>query len=124
MVTLQFFTEEHFPDLNYQLDEIQLQYTSSAEMALQRIKERNDGKAFPITILYEEKPVGFFVLDFGEDKFDLTDNPNSTLLRSLSVNPKGKLCYKLMISQKRISGVVTKSSWLLIKIIFLLTNYI
>ena len=87
MVTLQFFTEEHFPDLNYQLDEIQLQYTSSAEMALKRIKERNDGKAFPISILYEEKPVGFFVLDFGEDKFDLTDNPNSTLLRSLSVNP-------------------------------------
>ncbi|WP_449399429.1 GNAT family N-acetyltransferase [Chryseobacterium wanjuense] len=69
------------------MNELQLQYTSSAEFALERIKERNTGLEFPITIFNAEKPVGFFVLDFGEDKLDLTDNPNSTLLRSLSVNP-------------------------------------
>jgi len=40
-----------------------------------------------VTILQDEKPAGFFVLDFGEDKLDLTDNEKSVLLRSLSVNP-------------------------------------
>ena len=88
MVSLEFFTEEDFSEVNYTLDEIQMQYTSTAEFALQRIKERNDHKAFPITIFCDGKAVGFFVLDFGEDKFDLTDNQNSTLLRSLSINPQ------------------------------------
>ncbi|GAA4159293.1 GNAT family N-acetyltransferase [Chryseobacterium ginsenosidimutans] len=88
MISLQFFTKEDLSEVNYTLDEIQIQYTSTAEMALQRIKERDDQKAFPITIFDNEKPVGFFVLDFGDDKFDLTDNPNSTLLRSLSINPE------------------------------------
>lgn len=87
MVSLKFFNEEDFPEVNYTLDELQLQYTSPAKFALARIKERNTDLEFPITILNDEKPAGFFVLDFGEDKLDLTDNPNSTLLRSLSVNP-------------------------------------
>ncbi len=88
MVSLQFFKEEDFPGVKYTLDEIQSKYTSTAEFAFQRMAERNTGQEFPITIFYNEKPAGFFVLDFGEDKFDLTDNPNSTLLRSLSVNPE------------------------------------
>ncbi|SDQ16022.1 Protein N-acetyltransferase, RimJ/RimL family [Chryseobacterium soldanellicola] len=88
MVHLKFYASEDFSELNYALDETQIQYTSTAEMALQRIKERADGKAFPVTIFEDEKPSGFFVLDFGNDKFDLTDNVNSVLLRSLSVNPQ------------------------------------
>lgn len=90
MVSLQFFTEKDLNEVNYALDEIQMQYTSTAELALQRIKERNDHKAFPITIFEDGKAVGFFVLDFGDDKFDLTDNQNSTLLRSLSINPQSQ----------------------------------
>lgn len=88
MVKLHFFKPEDLSEVNYTLDENQLQYTSTAEHALQRIKDRNTNQEFPITILENEKPVGFFVLDFGEDKLDLTDNQNSVLLRSLSVNPQ------------------------------------
>lgn len=54
---------------------------------MERIKERNDPKAFAITVFEDRQPSGFFVLDFGEDKFELTDNNTSVLLRSLSINP-------------------------------------
>lgn len=87
MVSLRFFKDHDFTELNYALDENQLQYTSTVEKALNRIKEKNDGKEFPVTILEDEMPAGFFVLDFGEDKLDLTDNEKSVLLRSLSINP-------------------------------------
>jgi RimJ/RimL family protein N-acetyltransferase len=87
MVSLKFFTEEDFPEVNYQLTELQLEYTSSAEFALNRMAERNTDLEFAVTIFDDDKPVGFFTLDFGEDKLDITENQNSTLLRSLSVNP-------------------------------------
>lgn len=88
MVSLQFFKEEDFPGVNYILNEFQLAYTSTAEFALNRMAERNTGLEFAITIFDDEKPAGFFTLDFGEDKFDLTETQNSTLLRSLSINPE------------------------------------
>ncbi|CAA7387574.1 GNAT family N-acetyltransferase [Chryseobacterium fistulae] len=87
MINLRFFTPEDFPKLNYALDETQLKYTSTVEEALIRINERNDSQLFPITVFKYENQVGFFVLDFGEDKFDLTENKNAVLLRSLSINP-------------------------------------
>ncbi|MBK1895325.1 GNAT family N-acetyltransferase [Chryseobacterium paridis] len=88
MVSLQFFKPEDFSDVNYSLDDIQSQYTSTAEFAINRIKERNDGKGFSITIFEDDMPAGYFALDFGDDKFELTDNPHSVLLRSLSINPQ------------------------------------
>nr|WP_315031009.1 GNAT family N-acetyltransferase [uncultured Chryseobacterium sp.] len=88
MIKLQFFTPEDFSELNYPLDENQLRLTATVEKALQNIEKREHHDAFPITILKDAQPVGFFVLDFGEDKFDMTDNKNSVLVRSLSVNPK------------------------------------
>ena len=88
MVSLQFFKEEDFPGVNYILNEFQLSYTSTAEFALNRMAKRNTGLEFAITIFDDEKPAGFFTLDFGEDKFDLTETQNSTLLRSLSINPE------------------------------------
>jgi len=87
MVSLRFFQPKDLPGLNYSLDETQSQFTSLAARALQRIKERNTGQEFPVTILFNGKPAGFFSLDFGEDKYDLTANPESVLLRSLSINP-------------------------------------
>lgn len=87
MVHIAFFTQEDFSGVNYTLDEEQQKYTSSAEKALQRIKERMDSKAFAVTVFEDEKPAGFFVLDFGEDKSEFTDNQNAVLLRSLSINP-------------------------------------
>ena len=90
MITLQHFHNDHLSDLDYELDEVQRNFTSSAAQALERISERNsknDFLAFPITILKDEKAVGFFVLDFGNDKLDLIKNSKSVLIRSLSVNP-------------------------------------
>ncbi|CAA7194909.1 GNAT family N-acetyltransferase [Chryseobacterium potabilaquae] len=87
MITLRFFTPKDFPKLNYALDETQLKYTSTVEEALIRVNERNDSQLFPVTVFKYENQVGFFVLDFGEDKFDLTENKNAVLLRSLSINP-------------------------------------
>lgn len=88
MVHLKFYEQKDFPGVDYALDENQLQYTAIAGQALQRIEEREDTLAFPITIFEDEHPAGFFVLDFGNDKLDLTDNKNAMLLRSFSINPK------------------------------------
>ncbi|PJJ63103.1 GNAT family N-acetyltransferase [Chryseobacterium geocarposphaerae] len=88
MVHLKFFLPEDLAGLRYVLDEKQSLYTSTAEQALERIKERGDDLAFPVSIFDDEKVAGFLVLDFGADKFDITDNPNSVLLRSLSINPE------------------------------------
>lgn len=88
MISLEFFKpEEHLSGVSYSLDESQLRFTASATQALQSIEERDDNKAFPITILENNVPAGFFVLDFGNDKLELTDNENSVLVRSLSINP-------------------------------------
>lgn len=90
MISLKFYEPENFPELDYILDDIQSQYTATAKQSLEKIEERNqkeDFFAYPITIFQNEKVAGFFVLDFGDDKFDLTENPDSVLLRSLSINP-------------------------------------
>lgn len=90
MITLKFYEPEDLPELDYTLDDIQSQYTVTARQALEKIEERNrrdDFFAYPITVFYNENIAGFFVLDFGEDKFDLTENSDSVLLRSLSINP-------------------------------------
>ncbi|RXM49758.1 MULTISPECIES: GNAT family N-acetyltransferase [unclassified Chryseobacterium] len=89
MISLVFFKpEEHLSGVSYSLDENQLRFTASANQALQSIEAREDDDAFPITILVNNIPAGFFVLDFGNDKFELTENENSVLVRSLSVNPE------------------------------------
>ncbi len=88
MIILEFFKPEDLSAVSYALDENQQRFTASPEEALQRIKEREENGAFPVTILSDDVPVGFFVLDFGKDKFELTDNESSVLLRSLSVNPE------------------------------------
>ena len=91
MVDLQFFEPKDLPELNYVLDEIQAQFSALPKQALERIEARNqndDFFAYPITIFYYEKVAGFCVLDFGDDKLALTDNADSVLLRSLSINPE------------------------------------
>lgn len=88
MVSLQFFKQEYLSEVNYTLDENQLRFTATPLQAVQRIKERNDINAFPIAIFDDDQVAGFFVLDFGDDKLDLTDNESSVLLRSFSINPE------------------------------------
>ncbi len=88
MIHLEFFKPEDLSGVCYALDENQMKFTATAQQALQSISERDDNDAFPVTIFENNEPAGFFVIDFGKDKFELTDNENSTLLRSLSVNPQ------------------------------------
>jgi RimJ/RimL family protein N-acetyltransferase len=45
-----------------------------------------EGQWYPIVILQGSSPVGFFVLDEGEDVKTYTSRPNSMLLRSFSVH--------------------------------------
>lgn len=89
MVRLEFFIpDKHLSQLSYSLDEEQQRFTATVGKALKNIAERNGREAFPVTILDDDMAVGFFVLDFGEDKFELTDNKEAVLVRSLSVNPE------------------------------------
>lgn len=86
-VSLKFFAREDLSGVRYDLDEFQSKYTSSASFALNRIARRNTGQEFAVTVFCHAVPAGFFTLDFGEDKLELTGNQKSVLLRSLSVNP-------------------------------------
>ncbi len=89
MVRLAFYKSKDYNDLtSYDLDEQQKHFTAMPKVTLELIKEKNTSDKFPISIFYNNQAVGFFVLDFGQDKFELTDNKNSTLLRSLSMNPE------------------------------------
>lgn len=86
---LRFYEQKHYNDLvSYSLPEEQLYFTALPLQVFKRLEQREDHLAQPVTILLDEKPIGFFVLDFGEDKMDLTNNENSLLLRSLSIDPK------------------------------------
>jgi ribosomal protein S18 acetylase RimI-like enzyme len=91
MISLKFYQAEDFKELNYQLSDLQMEYTASVDLALQRISEREKNGDFfakPISIFEEKKAVGFFVLDFGKDKLELSENPDCILVRSFSINPK------------------------------------
>lgn len=88
MVELIPYQSAHFEELNsFQLDEIQSQFTASVyQNIVERKIESIPGK-FPVTILYDEIPVGFFILDDSEEKLIFTADENAVLLRSLSLNP-------------------------------------
>lgn len=81
------YEPSHFADLCYDLDEVQSKYTRSMYTNIVEDEiEKIHGK-FPCTILFENKAVGFVVLDRTSDRLHLTNNPNSLLLRGLSINP-------------------------------------
>lgn len=88
-IQLKFYNESHLETLiSYTLSEEQTKFTALPFQAFERLKERTDNHAKPITIMLDNEPIGFFVLDYGEDKLEMTDNENSLLVRSLSINPK------------------------------------
>lgn len=103
-MSLRKFKIEDLPFLNYQLDEIQDQFTRTANWCINERKDLEDPLKTLVTILFEDKPVGFFVLDSGKDKLEYTDNENAVLLRSLSLNPEfqGKgIAKKAMLDVER-----------------------
>ena len=85
MITLIPLSTTHQDELSYVLDDEQMQFTALPQDWLN--DERAD--AYKVVILDDElhRVVGFFVLDFGQDKYRYTDNPKAVLLRSMSINP-------------------------------------
>lgn len=87
-ITLAFYEESHRAGvMAYTLPEEQLQFTALPKAVFERLGQRVDAHAKPVTILKDGFPVGFLVLDYGDDKLDLTENTNALLIRSLSLNP-------------------------------------
>ncbi len=87
-IQLSFYNATHFEALNsYELDEIQSEFTVSVyDSIFLRKVETIEGK-YPVSILIENKPIGYFVLDLSKEKLDFTEESNAILLRSLSLNP-------------------------------------
>ncbi|WP_042346132.1 GNAT family N-acetyltransferase [Bacillus massiliigorillae] len=85
-IELVFYEEKYKEKIcNYQLDEIQRNFTTLPCEALTSCE--NDAFSFPIVILKDEQPIGFFVLQAGEAIRYLTELDNMMLIRSVSVNP-------------------------------------
>jgi len=83
-VELQHYKTEFFETLNeFCLPEEQEQFTSLPVAML----EASEGQ-YPIVILSESRPVGFFVLHASLRVQDYTDNPNAMLLTSFSIDHK------------------------------------
>lgn len=88
MITITTYKPEYFDALAaYHLDEEQSQFSRIPEDVLNDPDMMENSERFPYCILVDEAPAGFFCLDFSEDRFAYTQNPNAVLLRSLSVNP-------------------------------------
>lgn len=88
-IFLELYNQNHYNELiKYNLPKDQINFTALPAKAIEQLSKRKDQENLKaITILLAEKPIGFFVLDYGKDKLELTDNINSLLLRSLSMNP-------------------------------------
>lgn len=87
-LTLNFYESRHLNDVTgYTLPAEQISFTALPEAVFERLEQRTDSDARPVTIMLSGVPIGFFVLDYGTDKYDLTSNTDSLLVRSLSVNP-------------------------------------
>ncbi len=87
MFKLAFYDEADYTDLQYDLDKGQASFTSTFSQAFERTKNSPQDSAYVISVLKNDIPTGFFVLDFGEDKYELSDNPKCVLFRSFSINP-------------------------------------
>src|SRR5699024_584816 len=88
MIRLNIYNKTHFDALNsYELDEIQTRFTADIDYCINVRKDIENPLKTLVTIIYEKFPVGFFVLDKGEDKYKLTKNNSAILIRSFSINP-------------------------------------
>ncbi|UXD69760.1 GNAT family N-acetyltransferase [Sphingobacterium faecium] len=86
-VSLVNYEDAHYEHLSYELDETQRRFTKTVYQNIKVEEVHKINNKYPITILYQENPVGFFLLDRTVDHLIVTGNPNSILLRGLSLNP-------------------------------------
>lgn len=87
MVEIRKYRNEDLAELSYELNEFQSQLTRLPTYSILERGDGSDPEKFPVTILFNKLPVGYFVLDFGKDKLSLTENEKSILIRSVSLNP-------------------------------------
>ncbi|UXZ05314.1 GNAT family N-acetyltransferase [Moraxella nasicaprae] len=69
--------------MNYLLNDEQAEFTALPNYWF----DDNRQTSYKIVICDNHQPIGFFVLDDGDDKFDYTDDKSALLLRSMSINP-------------------------------------
>lgn len=77
--------------LSYQLPPEQVAFTALPGTVFERIAARNaqgDFSAIPVSILFQGRAIGLFVLDSGPDLSLWTENTHAVFLRSLSINPE------------------------------------
>jgi RimJ/RimL family protein N-acetyltransferase len=84
-VSLEFYKEKYKPNFqNYFLPEEQLNYTS---MPLEAVaKSQIEAERFPIVILQNLVPAGFFVLHGWEGVKEYSENKDAILVRAYSIN--------------------------------------
>ncbi|WP_026907069.1 GNAT family N-acetyltransferase [Paucisalibacillus globulus] len=84
-VSLDFYKDEYRAKLsNYHLSEEQSRYASVPLKSILKCEE--DNTRYPVVILYNGTPVGFFVLHGWEGVKDYSDNKDAILIRGYSVN--------------------------------------
>lgn len=102
MIEITAYKKAYFDELtSYQLNEEQSQFSRTPIEVLSDAANLSNEKLFHYCILFEEKAVGFFTLDFTENRFVYSTNPESVLLRSFSINPnfQGKGIAKSVMKQ-------------------------
>ncbi|GIO27529.1 GNAT family N-acetyltransferase [Ornithinibacillus bavariensis] len=86
-VTLDFYSDKYRSRLcDYHLTKEQSRYASVPSEVLETCKE--DDSKYPVIILYNGEPAGFFVLHGWEGVQTYSDNRDAILLRSYSVNSR------------------------------------
>lgn len=87
MTTIIAYEPKYFDDLiAYRLDEEQAQFSRIPAEVLTDPKMMNN-EHFHYCILFDRRVVGFFTLDFSEERLTYSSNKDSVLLRSLSIDP-------------------------------------
>src|SRR5690554_8197592 len=80
MLQLVSYNEEHFEALNYKLFPEQAKFTSSIDQCKED-EVFSDFQKSVITIMYNDEPIGFFILDKGNDKFNVDLNTRKILVK-------------------------------------------
>ncbi|OOS25631.1 GNAT family N-acetyltransferase [Moraxella pluranimalium] len=83
MIQLTLLQPQHHLSLMYSLDDEQSKFTRPPHEWL----DNHTLDVHKIVIVSDDEVVGFFVLDQGDNKYHYTDDQNSLLLRSMSINP-------------------------------------